>query len=277
MEENKISKVTDPKVLIGTPTFEGMEYCLKEFLDGVRGIDYSNYDVLFVDNSEEDTFFTELKKEEGIISVRDTTNDTSNVMRLISSRNIILQYALENNYDYVLMIDADVVPPKNVLKELLGCKKDIVSGWYFNYFNISGKTKWLPCVWKKLSHELFDEIKEKYPSLMDGYGSPESMTEHLTKPDVESGKLFEVVIPSAGCMLLSKAVFEKISYGMPEDKKPEQSDDIYFLEKARNAGFQPYCYTKVRCEHLVSGKYEKNSDGTLSHPLFRTGINNNNQ
>lgn len=262
------NKTTSPKILIGSPTFHGMKYCLKEFLESLRAIDYPNYDILLVDNSPEDNFFRELKKEKDIISIRDNTEEESNVLRLINSRNKILQYALENDYDRILMIDADVIPPKNVLKELISCKKDIVSGLYFNYFNASGKTKWLPCAWKKLNQELFDQIKEKYPSLMEGYDSPKAMTEHLTDQDVESRKLFEVVIPCAGCMLLSKAVFEKINYEMPENSKPNQTDDIYFLEKARIAGFQPYCYTKVRCEHLVAGKYKKESDGDLIHPLF---------
>ena len=46
-----------PKILIGSPTFYGMQYCLKEFLNGVRSIVYDNYDVLIVDNSRDDNFF----------------------------------------------------------------------------------------------------------------------------------------------------------------------------------------------------------------------------
>lgn len=262
-------KTKEPKILIGSPTFEGMRYCLKRFLERVREIDYPNYDILFVDNSKGDEFFAELKEEKDLIIRKDNTKETSNMQKLINSRNKILQYAVENNYDYILMMDADVIPPKNIIKELLSCKKDIISGLYFNYFNISGKTKWMPCAWKKLSQELFDEIKEKHPSMMEVFESPEGMTEYLTKPDVESEELLEVVIPSAGCMLLSRAVFEKINYEMPENKKPNQTDDIYFLEKARNKGFQPYCYTKVQCEHLVQEKYKKNPDGSLTHPLFK--------
>lgn len=264
-EENKMET---PRVLIGTPTFEGMRYCLKEFLKSVMSIDYPNYDALLIDNSNGDEFFLELQKEKGIITMKDHTKENENIMRLISSRNKVLQYALKNNYDYILMLDADIIPPKEVIKELLSCKKEIVSGIYFNYFNISGETKWLACAWKKLSQELFDQIKEKQPLLMAGYDSPKDMTEHLTKPDIESGNLFEVVIPSAGCMLLSKTIFKKFTYGMPKNKKPNQTDDIYFLEKIRNAGFQPYCYTKVLCEHLALGKFKKDSGGELSHPLF---------
>jgi len=257
-----------PKVLIGTPTFKGMRYCLKEFLNGIRAIDYPDCNFLFVDNSKEDDFFNELKKEKNIELIRDDTQETSNIDRLISSRNKILQYASKKDYDYLLMLDADVIPPKNILKELISLNKDIVSGVYFNYFNVSGETKWLPCAWKELSQEIFNKIKEKNPSLIAGFDSPEGMTEHLTDLDVKSGKLSEVVVPSAGCMLLSKNVFKNISYEMPEHKKQNQTDDVYFLEKARKKGFKIYCFTKIKCEHLVSGKYKKNSEGNLGHPLF---------
>ena len=207
-----------PKVLVGTPTFQGMDYCLKEFLESARAVDYPNYNHLIVDNSKEDDFFEKLKKEKSIIIIKDTNKDPLPVNKLISSRNKILQYALENDYDHVLMLDADVILPKNTLKELISLKKDIVSALYVNYFNVSGETKWLPCAWKKLSQEIFDKIKEKNPSLMEGYASPEGMTEHLTTPDVESERLLEVIVPSAGCMLLSKQVFKEISYEMPESK-----------------------------------------------------------
>ena len=52
------------------------------------------------------------------------------------------------------------------------------------------------------------------------------------------------------------------------NQKQNQTDEIYFLEKARNKGFKFYCFTKVKCEHLVFQKYEKDLNGNLKHPLF---------
>ena len=40
-------------------------------------------------------------------------------------------------------------------------------------------------------------------------------------------------------------------------------DDIYFVDKARELGYEPYCNTKVKCKHLVLGKYEKDENGNL--------------
>lgn len=49
------------KILVGTPIYEGMAYCFKEFIEEISKIDYPNYDVLLVDNSRTQTFFNELK------------------------------------------------------------------------------------------------------------------------------------------------------------------------------------------------------------------------
>ena len=127
------------KILVGAPVYEGTRYSIGEFLDTIRNLDYSNYDILLVDNSQTDDFFQELKKEEGINVIKDTLKEKPNLKKVVSSRNKILEYALDNKYDYVLMMDSDVIPPKNIISELLTSGKDLISGLYYNYFISDGK------------------------------------------------------------------------------------------------------------------------------------------
>ena len=42
----------NPKVLVGCPTYDGKGYCLKEYVEAVRAIDYDNFDFIMVDNSD---------------------------------------------------------------------------------------------------------------------------------------------------------------------------------------------------------------------------------
>ena len=37
--------MSNPKVLVGCPTFSGKEYCLREYADRVKSLSYDNYDV----------------------------------------------------------------------------------------------------------------------------------------------------------------------------------------------------------------------------------------
>lgn len=260
---------THPKLLVASPIWHKMKYCLKEFLGSVKSLSYGNYDILLVDNSKECSFFNELEKEEGIIALRDNTAETKNIRRLVSSRNMILDYAIENHYDYVLMMDSDVMPPKNIIRELMDCKKDIVSGLYYNYFNVGKEIRLMPIAWMLLTEEEFQAIKRDY-GLPENVKSRFDLRRHMTDEEASSGRLFEVLYPSAGCMLLSRKAFESLRYGLKDvDERFASGEDIYFIDEARKKGFMAYVLTKMKCEHLVMEKFEKDSDGNLIHPLWR--------
>ena len=252
------------KILVAAPTFKGMKYCQDEFFLRIKNLKGS-YDILIVDNSKDDEYFKELNNINGIKVIHDATIEEKSVFRLISSRNLILRYGIDNNYTHILMLDSDVIPPENIIEELLKWDKGIISGVYFNYFNINNKKQLLPVVWKYLTEKEFEELKKNYPK----YSNLKSRTEikrHITKEEIDSDELHEVAVPSAGCMLIRRDVFKKVKYG--KFKETGADDDIYFIEKAREFGFEPYCYTKVKCNHLVADKYKKDNKGNLIHSSF---------
>lgn len=260
----------NPKVLIAAPTYKAMEYCEKEFINSIQNLDYSNYDILILDNSRGKDYFNHLKEEFPEIKIiKDNTKEEKNLLRLISSRNKIIDYAIKQNYDYILMFDSDVIPPRNIIVELLNAKKDIISGLYYNYFKVDGQLKWLPVAWTALTQKEFEEIKSKI-QLLSFIKSPEDLRVHLTNKQADSGDLIEVVIPSAGCMLISKNVFIKIKYGILDTSEQENiqtGDDIYFILNARKQGFKVYVNTKIKCKHLIKGKF-KQEKGLYKHPMY---------
>jgi len=258
------------KVLVASPTYEGMKYCQDKFFKRIKNLSYSGYDILIIENSEDEKYFNELKKDTEIIVIRENNPEKNKIKRLINSRNKIINYALKKGYDYILMMDSDVIPPKDIIRELLNCEKDIVSGLYFNYFLVSGKLKWLPVAWTLITKKEFEEMKKKviFP---DSVKSNLDIKAHMTAKETESGELLEVLFPSAGCMLINKKVFEKIRYDLLDTKdfgNIKTTDDIYFITKAREAGFKIYCNTKVKCEHLLSGKFNVDEKGVHTHPIF---------
>jgi GT2 family glycosyltransferase len=253
------------KVLIASPTYDRMDYCFRDFIESLKAIDYENFDILILDNSRTKEFFEKIKKILGIKVIYDNTEEEKNMMRLISSRNKILEYALENGYEYILMMDSDVIPPINILKMLLSHKKDICSGIYFSPFIISGKTQILPVAWKILEESTFEDLK-KQGKIDEKFKSHLNLRRYLTKEEVESKELFEVFIPSAGCMLLSKNVFKDIRYELLPKTEMEMitpTDEIYFIKKARGKGFKIYCDTSVICKHLVGGKFKEGKNPIL--------------
>ena len=262
--------MAQPKVLVAAPVFDGMKYCIRQFLDSMRSLTYTNYKILIVDNSRSNNFFEELKKEPSVMLIKDPTAEEQNIKRLVNSRNIILDYALENNYDHILMMDSDTIPPNNIIEELLSQNKEIVSGLYYNYFNSSGQIKLLPVAWKSVTEQEFEEMKKqiRFPQMIK---SNKDLRRHLTKEEANSNQLIEVIQTSAGCMLISRRAFKKIRYGiLPVPEGVHTSDDVYFSEKAQESGFKIYCCTKLKCSHLIKGKYQITGDNKLLHPLHES-------
>ncbi len=258
------------KVLVASPIFYRMKYCLEEFLSNLRKLTYKNYDILIIDNSkgpEGEKFFNELKQEKGIILLKDDSKDDKNINRLVSSRNNIIDYALKNSYDHILMLDSDVIPPLDIIEKLLGTGKDVVSGIYYNYFNVGKELRPMPVAWMFLTEEEFDIIKKQ--GVPDMVKSRSDLRRHMTNEEAFSGQTFEVMYPSGGCMLIGRKVFSLQKYGLKDvDSKYVSGEDIYFVDEARKKGFPSFVNTSVRCNHLVMQKFEKDKEGNLLHPLW---------
>lgn len=254
----------DSKILVGVATFEGMKYCHDEFFQRIKNLTFSDYDILVVDNSKSKDYFDELNKIDDLKVIHDDTKEEKSIFRLISSRNKILEYGIEKGYTHILMLDSDVIPPINVIGELLKWDKSLVSGLYFNYFNISNERKYLPVAWKMFSLEEFEELKKKYPKFSSV--KREELRRHITQKEIDDEELQEVEMLSAGCMLIKREVFKKTKYG--KLKKEGTGEDTYFIKKAKEFGFNPYCYTKIKCEHLMKEKYKEDDKGNLIHSSF---------
>src|SRR3989344_4483785 len=126
-----------PKVLVGCPTFDGMEYAFDDYVHRVKNLVYENYDIVLVDNSSSDGYKRKLESA-GFIVLKGPL--LSNVQeRVVASRNILRQYAVDKNYDYMLMLEQDVIPPRPIIQALLRHKKPVVTGVYFKPFTLNVK------------------------------------------------------------------------------------------------------------------------------------------
>ena len=82
-----------PKILVASPTYEGMGYCDQQFINSLKSLDYPDYDILLVDNSEDNEYFDKLNKIQGIKVLRDESDERNKMLRLVNSRNKIIDYA----------------------------------------------------------------------------------------------------------------------------------------------------------------------------------------
>lgn len=159
-----------------------------------------------------------------------------------TARNAIAQMAISCEADYVLMVDNDVVLPRDALINLLDDEKDVCLGYYAHRDadNIyRGRTSICKLGWfnypleSEYTAEELEELKEKGQHKIEIHGG------------------------GMGCALIKTSVFKKISYPWyywvtyTDDKRGTLSEDLYFCEQCRMANIPIYTDTRVGCGHML--------------------------
>lgn len=220
-----------PKVLVGCPVSDYHEYCTKEYLQAIKNLSYPNYEVLVIDNSKDDKFYNLIKDQIPTIRIDHSENVYE---RVINSRNLLRQKFLDGNYDFFLSLEQDVIPPQKVIERLLAHNKDIITGIYFLPKLKAGKTELVATAWV-----LHPEDKSKKVDL---------------RKEIVMGKhLLKVDLCGLGCALIHRRVLEKIKF-RHDLRYGDGIDDVFFCKDAREAGFEIYADTAIKCKHLILGR-----------------------
>jgi GT2 family glycosyltransferase len=163
-----------------------------------------------------------------------------------TARNRIAQIAIDKNVDYVLMVDNDVVLPKEVLKWLTDNLKDVCLGYYAHRDSDNiyrGRT----CICK-----LYDENGKKH------FNYPLE-SEYTAKEFAELKKSgqYKVQIHGGGmgCALIKTDVFKTIEYPWYDwvnyKHRGMLSEDLYFCEQCKKHNIPIYTDTRVNCGHML--------------------------
>jgi len=134
---------------------------------------------------------------------------------IAETRNYYL--GLAKDYDYLLHIDGDVLPPEDGLDKLLAEKKDHIGGIAYS------------------------DRPDKHKGW---YVDPRPTEEQL-----QAGSVYECAI-IGGCFCLESNRVINIPYILP-DLQPVASDAIPRCLDIVKAGFKNYCHAGVICQHLT--------------------------
>ncbi len=248
-----------PKILVGAPVSSHHEYCTEKFIQGLLSLDYPNYDILLIDNSDNDEFYNKFKDK--IPMVRDGYNLTGIKKRMVYCRNMLRTKALLEGYEYFFNVDQDVIPPKDTLKRFLSDKKMVLTGIYYNYFTINGKERKLPLLYGWFSEiqqkEIMSNLKnieKKQPSfyntLKKNNFNFNNIRRHLSAEEVEEDKLIEIKMCGSGCLFIHREVLEKIEFR--ENTMGGFDDVIFCMDVREKLKMKIWCDTYVKCDHKVN-------------------------
>lgn len=170
---------------------------------------------------------------------------------LARARNGLVAAALDRQPDFLYLLDADSVIRKprssvealRLLFDMVRAGADIVSGTYLS------KASRRVCAIRKITEE----------------------ADEFLSVDEARGSITEVDAVGMGCCLVRKSVFQEVEYPwfmFPQGSTPfsrEPSEDIYFCNKAREAGFRVWLHGGVEVDHV--GLFKLTLDGELGPPM----------
>ena len=165
-----------------------------------------------------------------------------------TARNRIAQMALDKKTDYVLMVDNDVVLPKDALLNLLENPVDVCLG-YYAHRDSDNRYRGRSCVCK-----LYDENGNKHFN----YPLESEYTADELKELKDNGQ-FRVQIHGGGmgCAFIKTDVFNRIKYpwydwvNYANEHRGMLSEDLYFCEGCRKRSIPIYADTRVNCGHIL--------------------------
>lgn len=200
------------KILIAVPTFENI---YPDTFKAIYGLDRGGYATAF---------------------------DFVRGYDVATARNAIAQRAVSVDADYVLMVDNDVVLPRDALLNLLDDAKDVCLG-YYAHRDTDNIYRGRTCVCKT---GYFN-----YPL--------ESEYEAAELEELRANGQYKVEIHGGGmgCALINTDVFKRLSYpwyywvNYTDDNKGTLSEDLYFCEQCRMANIPIYTDTRVGCGHML--------------------------
>ena len=156
------------------------------------------------------------------------------------ARNQAVVTALNGGYGYLLFVDADTIPPKNMLTQLLASGRDFVGGLYFQRF-----PPFMPAVFMARQ-----SVDDKGVSRVD----------KAPLPPYNPGEIIQVDFLPTGATLMSRRCLQAVMARFP---KPYEwsvdidrpggglSEDYDFCLKATSLGFRPWLHTGLVCRHEI--------------------------
>lgn len=247
------------KILIGSPIKQDSDILI-HFLYSLENLEKSDevqVNYLFFDDNDDMTSKKLLKKfsTNREVSIIETNNKyeyikddlthywtSNNVQHVSWMKNHILNYSKDNDFDYVFLIDSDLVLHPKTLVSLLNANKDIISNIFW--------TKWtpdaieMPQVWMQDEYQLFN--KEDIHTLSESEMKLKSL-EFILKLKVPG--IYKVGGLGA-CTLISKKV---INAGVNFNKIHNVSyagEDRHFCIRAAVLGFSMYVETTYPAYHI---------------------------
>jgi len=259
------------RVLVGSPVYQKPEI-LDAFLKSLKNLskDTISIDYMFVDDNvdenstgllaqferEESNVIIVQGKEHGAYLCNDESHQWDDILiiEVANYKNSIIDYTIENNYDYLFFVDSDLVLYPNLIEHLKTANKDIISEIFWSQWHNDRPLE--PNVW------LFDEY-DLVPKRLGEKLSEKEMEIRQTKflNQLRIPGLYEVGGLGA-CTLISRAALVAGVNFKPIKNLTIHGEDRFFCIRAAVLGIDLFVDTHYPAYHIYR---EQDLDGVQDY------------
>jgi hypothetical protein len=167
-----------------------------------------------------------------------------------TARNRIAQKAIDGDYTYVLMVDNDVVVPKDVLLNMLDEPVDVCLG-YYAHRDTDNIYRGRVSVCKYLNPDGFNFPYFNYP--LESEYTAEEMKALRDKGE----KKIRIHGGGMGCALIRTELLRRMEYpwydwvNYKDDNRGMLSEDLYFCEQCKQIQVPVYTDARAGCGHIL--------------------------
>ena len=233
------------KVLIGSITYRDKDYILDRWFARLQDIikltkfHIDQVDLLIIDNTNdigEHAEYLRNKLNCNVIKERYMEETNANIA---NSRNRLRKEVLFEGYDYLFMLESDVLPPREIIIELLNHKVPVVSGWY----HVGQGLRWKrPCV--VMPFRPIEEAKK--------------LPENHVEISLAKERLVRVLQGSMGCCLIRQDVLRKLDFFHLKSRNTAiVHDDTFFFVECEMKGVPVYVDSDMLCLHFQSNWWKE--------------------
>lgn len=219
-----------PKVLIAAPQHSSKMYAWDEYWSRVKELTYPNYEVFLADNSEtEDN--TNYFKSLGIHAQWIKPLKEGLIATMSKSHQACADFAIANGFDYVLHLETDIIPPRDVIEQLLSWKRDVIGGVYDLFYGSKRKA-------------MIQQV-ESYDRSIRAFTSAQFVEE--SEPLYFDGDIHRVFHIGLGCVLIHQSILRDIKFRYV--KGVNAHPDTWFANDCFQQRIPIYIDTNIHCKH----------------------------
>lgn len=227
-----------PRILIGITTYDKKDYIFEECYNNARKLDYPSdkYDILVVDNTrDKGRYASKMKRQYGVTWCERVERGANSREGLTKSQNLIRKRFLEGDYEFLLMLESDLIPRPEQLKKLLlflkGNNLPVVGS---TYYIGTGETK-VPCIF--LNDFRMGGMAGTRPlgvqrDPVTGQNIAADMDE--VHKFLANGGFQKVHGCGLGCTLIRRDLMERFPFWCDERFDNKHSDVYFYLDLERN-------------------------------------------